>query len=303
MIIACNINNEYIRHCAVMLCSLALANPRDDLQVYIVHSKLDSDQRAKLVGYLNSILPAVSFLHVDDSLLQDFPESAHVKLASYYRIFLPEILPQCLDRIIYIDSDVLVNGSLDELWTLPLDGYRLAAASDRNLPMQRERLNLAVDAPYFNAGVMTFRLSEWRGLNLAARGLEYARLHPERLINCDQDVLNHLFEKQCRLLPQRWNAMSHLWGMDPQWLRDNGGLNRDEEEAISDPAIIHFAGAGRAKPWHADCPHPWKDRYRELLAQTPWAHTPLEGKSSQPGLALRSWRRLKNRLRHLRSGG
>jgi len=300
MIIACNIDNDYVRHCAVMLRSLYEANPNEDLEVYIVHSRLPSEERAKLVAYLSSFLTSVSFIYVDDSLLQEFPESEHVKLASYYRIFLPEILPHRLDRVIYIDSDVIIHGSLAELWSKHLDGWCLAASSDRNLAMQRSRLQLMPDSPYFNAGVMTFSLHQWRTLNLASRGLEIARKHPERLQNCDQDVLNILFENQCLIIHQRWNAMSHLWGLDPQWLLEQGGLSLEEEEAVAQPAIVHFAGAGSAKPWHASCVHPWMGRYREILAQTPWAGFPLEGIAPRRNTFVRAVRSLRRRLGEIR---
>jgi len=89
----------------------------------------------------------------------------------------------------YLDSDLIVNGSLDDFWSISLDGYLLAAASDRNLDMQRARLGLASDSPYFNAGVMVLNLSDWRQLDVGARGLDFARKYPEKLPNCDQDVL------------------------------------------------------------------------------------------------------------------
>lgn len=302
MNIACNINNDYVRHCAVMLRSLWEFNPRDDLNVYIVHSQLDSKERAKLVGYLNDFIPAVSFLHVDDSTLRGFPESAHVKLPSYYRLFLPDILPGFVDRVMYLDSDLIVNGSLDDFLSISLDGYLLAAASDRNLDMQRARLGLAPDSPYFNAGVMVLNLSDWRQLDVGARGLDFARKYPEKLPNCDQDVLNHLFEKRCRIVDQRWNAMPHLWGLDQQWLKDQGGLSEEEAEAQAAPVIIHFAGAGFAKPWHVACPHPWRERYRAILATTPWAGTPLEGAPPEPGLLRRSARKIRHTLARLSPG-
>lgn len=297
MIIVCNINNEYIRHCAVMLRSLRDFNPRDDLDVFIVHQRLDSDERAKLVGYLNGFLPSVSFLQVDHALLQGFPESPHVKLAAYYRLLFPDILPSKLDRIIYLDSDLLVNASLDPLWDIPLDGHLLAAASDRNLDMQRARLGLGADSAYFNSGVMALNLSDWRKQNIVSRGLEFALANPEKLPNCDQDVLNHLFEGRCLLLHQRWNAMSHLWGLDQQWLKDQGGLTQEEKEAHENPAVVHFAGAGFAKPWHYLCPHPWKDRYRSILETTPWAGTPLEGAPARKSILKRSLRLTRDFLR------
>lgn len=300
MIVACNIDSSYVRHCAVMLRSLYEANPREDLEVYVVHSRIPCEQMATLVAYLSSFLPSVSFIYVDDFLLKEFPESEHVKLASYYRIFLPEILPHRLDRVIYIDSDVVIQGNLAELWSKPLNGYSLAASSDRNLVMQRARLDMRPDSAYFNAGVMTFSLNAWRTLDLASRGLEIARNHPDRLQNCDQDVLNILFEQQCLILHQRWNAMPHLWGLDPQWLLEQGGLSAEEQEAVDQPAIIHFAGAGLAKPWNALCTHPWKDRYRELLALTPWAGTPLEGSAPRSKPLVRSFQSLRRRLGAIR---
>ena len=302
MIIVCNINNDYIRHCAVMLRSLRDFNPRDDLDVFIVHQRLDSDERAKLVGYLSSFLPSVSFLQVDHALLEGFPESAHVKLAAYYRLLFPQILPSKIDRIIYLDSDLLVNGSLDELWETRLDSHLVAAASDRNLDMQRARLGLGADSPYFNSGVMVLKLSDWRQENIANHGLDFALKFPEKLPNCDQDVLNHLLENRCLLLHQRWNAMSHLWGLDQQWIQANGGLSEEEEQALSDPAIIHFAGAGFAKPWNYECPHPWKERYRSILATTPWAGTPLDDEPIRRGLLQRSAKKIRRLLSQRSSG-
>ena len=85
---------------------------------------------------------------------------------------------------------------------------------------------------------------------------------------------------------QRWNAQSHLWGLDPSWLAQQGGLNQEEQEAVADPAVVHFAGGGHAKPWSHRCPHPWKERYRAVLAETPWASVPLEDQPQAPPRGL-----------------
>jgi lipopolysaccharide biosynthesis glycosyltransferase len=102
-------------------------------------------------------------------------------------------------------------------------------------------------------------------------------LNGDKLNNWDQDVLNHLFEKRVLLLHQRWNAMSHLWGLDQAWMEERGGLlTQEEQQAHDSPAIIHFAGGGMAKPWNHYCTNPWKDRYRQYLAQSPWAQVPMD---------------------------
>lgn len=214
-----------------------------------------------------------------------------------------EILPSKIDRIIYLDCDLLVNACLDELWEIPLGSHLLAAASDRNLEMQRARLGMGPESVYFNSGVMLLKLSDWRQLNLASQGLEFALAHPEKLPNCDQDVLNYLLQDRCLLLHQRWNAMSHLWGLDQQWLQEQGGLTEEEQQAQENPAVIHFAGAGFAKPWHYRCPHPWKERYRSILATTPWAGTPLEGIPVRRSLLQRTARTIRDFVRRRPNSG
>ena len=119
MNIVCTIDNNYIRHCAVMLRSLRNNNPDADLRVYIVHQELDPASRATLVGHLSSFLPSVSFLQVEPDLLSGFPVFGHISIATYFRLLLPSVLPPILDRVLFMDCDVVVNGSLHELWTTP----------------------------------------------------------------------------------------------------------------------------------------------------------------------------------------
>lgn len=295
MNIVCTIDNSYIRHCAVMLRSLRESNPEEDLRVYIVHEKLDPKERGKLVGYLSTFLPSVSFLQIEPGLLSAFPVFGHISIATYFRLLLPSILPPLLNRVLFIDSDIVINGSLQKFWQTPIDGYAMAAVTDRNLDMQRQRLGLADDSHYFNAGVMLIDLDQWREENVLERGMNYARDNADKLNNWDQDVLNHLFEKRVLLVHQRWNAMSHLWGLDPAWLEARGGLSEEEKEAVADPAIIHFAGGGFAKPWSHRCPHPWRERYRAVLATTPWADVPLDD-LPEPTRLLPSLKRKVRRL-------
>lgn len=281
-----------------MLRSLRDHNRDADLRVYVVHEALDPQERARFVEYLGSFLPSVSLLQVEPDLLSGFPVFGHISIATYFRLLLPSILPPILDRVLFVDSDIVIADCLHDLWTTPFEGHAIAAVTDRNLEMQRQRLGLAEDAPYFNAGVMLIDLERWRRESVLERGLAFAAGNAEKLSNWDQDVLNHLFENNVRLVHQRWNAQSHLWGLDPSWLQEQGGLTAEEQQAHDAPAIVHFAGGGFAKPWHHLCPHPWKERYRSIAAQTPWAAVPLEGlpRQGRKGRIRGSLRRLASRF-------
>lgn len=182
-----------------------------------------------------------------------------------------------VDRVLFLDSDIVICDSLEPLWNIPTNNYPLAAVSDRNLDIQRARLGMEAEAPYFNADVMLSELNQWRRENILQRGISFAKSNSDKLDNGDQDVLNHLFENRVQLINQRWNAMSHLWGLDPAWMKAQQGLTKEEQKAHDFPAVIHFAGESFAKPWNYNCTNPRKDDYRQILSQTPWSATGLDG--------------------------
>ena len=275
MIITCTIDNNYIRHCAVMLKSLHLANPEESISVYILHGVIDPAERARLAAYLGDFLPSVSFLQLDEEMLSGFPVFGHITLAAYFRLLLPAALPHAVEKVLYLDSDLIVVDSLRDLWESSLGESSIAAVEEHNQDFDRRRLGLAEGSLVFNSGVMLIDLKCWRRENILASGLEFARTHPERIKHWDQDVLNALLETRWHRLDWRWNALPHLW-MQSMYADPATPLGQQAEAVRARPAVIHFAGSGIAKPWHHRCSHPWRLRYRDLLQQTPWAGLPLE---------------------------
>ncbi|KEF42979.1 MAG: hypothetical protein ER33_03675 [Cyanobium sp. CACIAM 14] len=275
MIIACTIDNNYIRHCAVMLKSLQLSNPDSTISVYIMHGAIDAAERARLAAYLGDFLASVSFIQLDEEMLAGFPVFGHVTLATYFRLLLPAALPHAVEKVIYLDSDLIVVDSLNEMWESPLGENSIGAVEEHNQDFDRRRLGLAEGSLVFNAGAMLINLALWRENNILRSGLEFARTHPERIKHWDQDVLNSLLEARWQPLDWRWNALPHLW-MHPDYTDPATPLGHQAEAARARPAVIHFAGSGVAKPWHHRCTHPWRHRYLEIREQTPWAGLPLE---------------------------
>jgi lipopolysaccharide biosynthesis glycosyltransferase len=276
MIIACTIDNNYIRHCAVMLKSLQLSNPAESISIYILHGVIDASERARLAAYLGDFLPSVSFIQLDEEMLSGFPVFGHITLATYFRLLLPAALPHAVEKVLYLDSDLIVVDSLRALWESDLGENSIGAVEEHNQEFDRNRLGLAEGSLVFNAGAMLIDLGRWRRENILATGLEFARTHPERIKHWDQDVLNSLLETRWLPLDWRFNALPHLW-MHPEYVESSTPLGQKAEVARASPAVIHFAGSGVAKPWHHRCTHPWRQRYLEIRQQTPWASLPLEG--------------------------
>jgi lipopolysaccharide biosynthesis glycosyltransferase len=287
MIIACTIDDNYIMHCAIMLKSLHDANPQEDLNVYIVHGKLNTSKRAALAAYLGRFLPSVSFIQVGSDLLHGLPvHGQHLSIAVYLRLVLPAVLPAGVNRVIFMDSDIIVADSLRGLWDLSLGESPIGAVIDHSQEFNCGRLGLENGAHYFNAGLLLIDLKRWRSMDVMSNGLTFARENEDLVRLNDQDVLNHLFQFQWLHLHPRWNALPHLWGLTPAHEVAGTVLTDLDREARDHPAVIHFAGAGASKPWNFFCTHPWKDRYLHLKSQTPWADVPLD---DQPLPAILQW--------------
>lgn len=284
MNIVCAVDNNYLRHCAAMLHSLAQKNPGHHLAVYVIHGDLDPAERAKFVGFVGQFLPSLSLLQADASVLAGFPVSGHVTVSTYFRLLLPTLLPAGLQRVLFIDSDTIITDSLGELWELPLAGHALAAVPEHRRSCADHGY---VFGDYFNAGMMLVDLDRWRQAQLIERGRVFATANPHRLRHWDQDVLNHVFESQWLPVGDRWNACPHLYGLTGGYDLSRDKLTAAEIEAIDRPAIIHYAGPGKVKPWHYHCRHPWRDSYREHSAATPWAQEPLL--EQPPAWPIRVW--------------
>jgi lipopolysaccharide biosynthesis glycosyltransferase len=284
MNIVCATDGNYLPHCVIMLQTLAShqSDPAD-LRVYLIIDNVSQEQFENCIPYLYSIIPNLSWLKADPDKVSEFPVNGHATVATYFRLLLPGLLPEECKRAIFIDSDTVVNSSLDRLWQMPLQGKALAAALEHK-PSCRDHGYR--HGHYFNAGVMLVDLERWRKADVLGLGASFAKANPHRLRHWDQDVLNHVFKDNWLPIGERWNACPHLFGLMPEYSLTPEDLTESEKEAIHDPAIVHFAGPGPVKPWNARCKHPLRHLYLQPRSKTPWAHQPLD---DAPPPLLQQW--------------
>jgi len=191
--------------------------------------------------------------------------------AVFRRLFLDDILPAHFERIVTVDSDMLiVRPGLERLESLDLGRKPLAAAYDmiflmdfkgdalsRRFQRSRRALGLAIDTPYFNAGLMTIDRAAWRAAKLTERVTQALRDHPERYPFMEQDALNAALKGDFAPLSPRFNFMGDFFLID---------LERRLE-----PIVLHFVNA--PKPWELAS---WRgearfaEDYRAWFAASPW---------------------------------
>jgi len=258
MEILCACDGRFLPHTATMLCSLLENNtvPR----IHLLYSSVDNRELRKLECFVAGYESRLRCYEMRLTDFQDLRIDKWASTANYYRLFAPRILPDHVNKIIYLDSDLIVRRSLNPLWHSDLTDYALAAVT--NLDEPAGALGLPHGSKYFNSGVLLINLTFWRQNHVSERALAFIRDHPEKVEYWDQDALNAILVNRWIELPRYWNMQDDRWE--------------------NDPAIAHFCGDN--KPWHWSSDHLFKSEYHKYRLKTPWPRYKLDGR---PGLRLR----------------
>jgi len=239
------LDEAYIPYLNVMLSSLLHSNPDQRFRVWLLHTSVRDaavEETRRILGARSQLV----MVPARDIGIDDAPVSGRYPREMYYRIFAARYLPKTLDRVLYLDPDIVVLGDISELYRLPLDGYYFAAASHvgRFLnSVNSARLDMAEDSPYINSGVLLMNLALLRREQNFEQVFAFIDSHRRALLLPDQDVISSLYgEKILALDPLRYNMTERLFAkaaltgkpLALDWVREN-------------TVILHYCG--RNKPW------------------------------------------------------
>ena len=275
------LDENYLLPCKVILDSFFASNPQEkDVTVYLLHSAIPGGKLAELEAFCADFGAKLIPIAVEPTLFENAPTSKRYPKEMYYRLLSPLILPRQVERVLYLDPDMLIINPLRPLWEQNLGGNVFAAASHTGLTEMANEINqrrLDTEHEYFNSGVMLIDLKAARDLVTAGNVFRCVSEHEKELILPDQDVFNMLYGKQT--LP----VEDVLWNYDVRnyakyLIRSSG--SHDLNWVMDNTAVLHFCG--KNKPWHADYKNPFGMLYLHYqnltlrkLGQKPEAHSGL----------------------------
>ena len=261
MDIVCSIDNNYVQYCSVMLVSFFENNPlKERHTVHLLTEGLAEDNKCIFENIVNSYDGSFCYYLVDSQLLTSFSirEEDHYTLAVYYRLLMAKLLPENLDKVLYLDCDIIINDSISELWNVSLDGYALAAVEELgcSLPDVYERLGYDMKYGYFNAGVLLVNLRYWREHNLTQLFSDFVPRNIARIKSYDQDVLNTLLYDKCLHISCKWNVEEAFYHYSVMKRLKH---KRELRSVLRHPKILHYTW--KPKPWESLCKHPFRINY------------------------------------------
>ena len=300
IIVVCAADDKYAMPLAVTVRS-AIENLKGNYKIllFILDGGIKNKNKQRILKSLSSEKCNIRFLSIPDELVRDFEESHeylrtvkaakitskldYISIASYYRLIISEILPEEYEKLIYLDSDLVVKGDIGQLWQTDLAENYVLAAQDTWIKyvstsqglLNYQELGIPVGSKYFNAGVLVINLKKWRTDRISSKAISYLKQNKDYVRYHDQDVLNALFANRWGELDPRWNlSATNCAGYSQESPFSEDVYNT----IISDPYILHYTT--EKKPWtsrHTLC----KEYFFNYVDMTAWS-----------GWRLTIWRRV-----------
>lgn len=287
------INKQYLMPAGVMLCSLFENNKEEQITIHAMLGE-DGDQCMKpLQEMTERYHQNIRFYDMKDVRTDDFPvglyfQEPFITKEAYFRLFVMDVLPQSLEKVLYLDVDMVICGSIRELWDTDISDVAVGAVPDcfHQDIHETNRIGYEVGLGIFNSGVLLINLNYWRKHDVMKEFVAYAREAKDHLKYHDQDVLNYVFRHCKKELPIRFNLQTiHMYYDRFRYLHFR--LIEEVKEAFRHPVIIHYTGP--EKPWYINAYHPLTCYFLKYRQMTPWKEAPLKRRQIS----------LKKRLRRL----
>lgn len=276
MEIVCSADNNYVMPTGIMLTSLLENNKGNEVNIHLLDGGLTDLSKSQLSDICNQYNQHITFYPMDDKLFENFPmgenfQVTHINtMATYYRLYMSKVLPKDIDKVIYLDGDMIILDSLMSMWNYPMEGKAIAAIPDpfNNMVTHYNRLRYPMNLGYFNAGVLLIDLQYWREHDCLELFLDIVDKYKNRLSSHDQDVLNVAFMNDKIVLPLKYNVMpGYLFKLKYNPL--SWEFEEQIVEAQKHPVIIHFSFV--PKPWYKDCINPYKGEFEKYKNMTIWS--------------------------------
>lgn len=241
MNILISVCGDFLVPAKVMLYSLSKQNK--DLHIYLIYKSLSDKQLSELTAFVNTVCNSELTAFLADDCFTDAPLSEQYgKPELYFRLLAPYILPQELDRILYLDADIIIKEDLSDFYYQQFSDEYAAIVKDRfdwcdDVVNQKNALGMPAEAVYFNSGVILFNLTQFRKYISLEDILEFIKSRYNVLKFFDQDTLNILLLKHKKLCDEKWNFQ--VYPFEELTVED-----------VKDMAVVHFTD--HPKPWSTD---------------------------------------------------
>lgn len=250
-------DKKYLDYLMTMLFSLRKHN--EEFTVYFLNKSISKKTIQKFIHQVKKEIDCNCIeIKIDETLCEQFPiYFKRISIETYLRLFAPFYLPQHMERILYLDVDIIVKKNLKDFYYQDFEGKSLVAIPESLhkssiIKEHKEKVGLSAEHKYFNAGVLIMNLDKIRQTTSSDMILDLINRKKDCIEYQDQDVLNLLFEKDVKYESKYYNYQL-IW---------RASVSEEDFEKIQ---ILHYSGD--EKPWKIKCIKEYSNAYWDIVKE------------------------------------
>lgn len=263
--VAYSCNDNYIEQTLISMTSVFENNKGNDIVIYLIEDHISDDSRKRIASVAKKYGQTLQIETIEDLMGKFYLEGdGYHPRTIYAKFFLDKVC--WAERILYLDSDTVVRGSLETLWNTNMQDRYIAGVKMPYSNKTKADLRIDSDESYLCDGVILFNLESWRKEELREKCIKFIRENDNRPYMLSEGTINYVCQKHIKVLPPEYNLMSSmiLWKTDQikQLYRIDNYYACDElERAKKNPIIIHYLNELYIRPWYCNSDHPYKNEY------------------------------------------
>lgn len=274
-------NDNYTVVTGVSITSLLYNNKQlDEINIYILNDNISIENQKKikkLCDFYKRKLYLIDTTEILNQLKKLKVAPFKGTYTTYFKLMALKNLNLNNKRVLQLDGDTIITGSLEELCDIPLNNVICAATYDCTLNKYKKLIDIPKNEKYYNCGVLLINQKIWQKEKCEEKIIHHLKKIRSAYYTVDQDIINVLFRKKIKYLDLKYNFNSgfyifgikeslKMYGLKPPYYNSV----KEIEKAYKNPIIYHCMGAMTGRPWEQDSIHPQNKLFDEYLSKSPW---------------------------------
>lgn len=291
VVYACN--DMYVRQTIVSMVSVLKHNP--EAKIYLIGDEISFENKKLVQRILKTYDAELTYIDIEKALppMEFDKEDRHPKTI-YVKLFFENVISE--DRLLYLDSDVIVTDSLDSLFSRDMEHELIAGVLMPYSSALKKRSAMPVGHPYICDGVVLFNMKLWKREKRSEDCYKHICNYHGKPPMLSEGTLNLAAQGKIGVLKPVYNLMPSMIVNDLKQIKKlfkpdfYYEYSQDIDDAKNNPIIIHFMNELYSRPWHEDCSHPFCQRYRNIEKQI-FGVNQIDGKGLSKHTQVTVWLR------------
>ncbi|WGM02550.1 glycosyltransferase [Arsenophonus nasoniae] len=236
--IAYGVDKDFLFGTGVSITSILMHNKNMDFHFHVFTDFFDDEQESLFSQLAKQYNTKITIYLLKCEELKNLPSTSNWSYAIYFRFIIVNCLFLKVNKVLYLDADIVCKGNINELTKIIFHNNEIAAAIQEGGKDKFKSIDASsTGEKYFNSGFLLINIPQWQKENISTQAINL--LLKKKYPFLDQDVLNLLLIDKVIFLEEKWNKIYSL---------DDEMKGNKKREICNDDLLIHYIGY--TKPWH-----------------------------------------------------